>query len=78
MTYLGWSGCEGLHRRRYCTSPLRSSSSKFELPVFGMKGHLFGMDQRGLREAGAARSSLEVSSVKSESLVHDDDASKLP
>jgi hypothetical protein len=33
-----------------------------------VKGHLFGMDQHGLREAGVARSSLEVSLVKSESL----------
>jgi hypothetical protein len=34
-----------------------------------MKGHLFGMDSHGLREDGAVRSSLEVNSVKSESLV---------
>jgi hypothetical protein len=32
------------------------------------KGHLFGMDQHGLHEAAAMWSSLEVSSVKSESL----------
>jgi hypothetical protein len=67
MTYLG-GPVEGLRRCMYCPSPLRSSSSKSELPVFSVKGHLFGMDQHGLREATAARSSLEVSLVKSESL----------
>jgi hypothetical protein len=68
MTYLGWSSCEGLCQCRYFPSSLQSSFSELELSVFRVKGHLFGMDHHGLCEAIASRASLEVSSVKSESL----------
>jgi hypothetical protein len=39
ITYLGWSGCEGLRRRKYCPSPLQNSSLELVLPVFGMMGY---------------------------------------
>jgi hypothetical protein len=36
---------------------LHISSSESKLPVFGAKGHLFGMNQCGFHEAATTRSS---------------------
>ena len=57
MPCVGRFGIEDLHRRESCPSHFWSSSSESELSVIYVKGRLFGIDRRGLREAIAVMAS---------------------